>query len=249
MTDSKEIPWKRLTAEGAAIVVSILLAFAIDAWWGERAEKVALVEYLKVIEAELIAGQENADLLIAATNEQVSAINRVLSVLASMDSDIHADSFRLDLGAALYWAAPIEGSHSSVQSFVNSETFGKVENAELISAINEFSASYTQVIQAIELEPSIYFREVIPILKTNADLSDLGWMEDPEYTEEVDEALLQTPESQFEIDESGMRSRSSWNAMFNWKLVLLDRARNWNSYKADSAALIRIIGAEIESLE
>jgi hypothetical protein len=30
------IPWTRLIAEGLAIVVSILLAFAIDAWWEQR---------------------------------------------------------------------------------------------------------------------------------------------------------------------------------------------------------------------
>lgn len=31
MTNSEKIPWKRLTAEAVAIVVSILLAFSIDA--------------------------------------------------------------------------------------------------------------------------------------------------------------------------------------------------------------------------
>ena len=35
MTQTSEIPWKRLAAEGAAIVASILLAFAIDAWWDD----------------------------------------------------------------------------------------------------------------------------------------------------------------------------------------------------------------------
>ena len=35
-----DIPWGRLIAEGGAIVVSILLAFAIDAWWEERQERV-----------------------------------------------------------------------------------------------------------------------------------------------------------------------------------------------------------------
>ena len=32
------VPWARITAEGAAIVVSILLAFAIDAAWQHRGE-------------------------------------------------------------------------------------------------------------------------------------------------------------------------------------------------------------------
>ncbi len=34
-TDSKDIPWKRIAIEATAIVASILLAFAIDAWWEE----------------------------------------------------------------------------------------------------------------------------------------------------------------------------------------------------------------------
>lgn len=38
MPISNDIPWKRLTAEGIAIVVSILLAFSIDAWWADRVE-------------------------------------------------------------------------------------------------------------------------------------------------------------------------------------------------------------------
>ena len=32
----REIPWTTLFIEGVAIVVSILLAFAIDAWWDQR---------------------------------------------------------------------------------------------------------------------------------------------------------------------------------------------------------------------
>ena len=36
MPDSNAIPWKRLTAEGIAIVLSILLAFWIDAWWQDK---------------------------------------------------------------------------------------------------------------------------------------------------------------------------------------------------------------------
>ncbi|MDX1570405.1 MAG: hypothetical protein R3200_07960 [Xanthomonadales bacterium] len=40
MVDSKpKLPWLRILAEGTTIVVSILLAFAIDAWWQGRAER------------------------------------------------------------------------------------------------------------------------------------------------------------------------------------------------------------------
>jgi len=36
MAITNNIQWKRISAEGAAIVVSILLAFSIQAWWDER---------------------------------------------------------------------------------------------------------------------------------------------------------------------------------------------------------------------
>jgi hypothetical protein len=54
MQVENNIPWKRLTAEGAAIVVSILLAFWIDAWWDDRAERTLVRESLEAIEVELL---------------------------------------------------------------------------------------------------------------------------------------------------------------------------------------------------
>ncbi len=39
MSKVREIPWPRIFAEGTAIVVSILLAFWIQAWWQERADR------------------------------------------------------------------------------------------------------------------------------------------------------------------------------------------------------------------
>jgi hypothetical protein len=38
-TSPQAIPWKRISVEAGAIVASILLAFAIDAWWLERQER------------------------------------------------------------------------------------------------------------------------------------------------------------------------------------------------------------------
>ena len=35
---TKKIPWLRVWVEGVVIVVSILLAFGIQAWWDERQE-------------------------------------------------------------------------------------------------------------------------------------------------------------------------------------------------------------------
>ena len=52
MNVNENIPWKRLSVEAAAIVVSILLAFAIDAWWDNRQERVHEQDALLGLRAE-----------------------------------------------------------------------------------------------------------------------------------------------------------------------------------------------------
>ena len=45
--------WKRLLVEGVVIVVSILLAFAIDAWWDERQQLSDAEDQVERVVAEL----------------------------------------------------------------------------------------------------------------------------------------------------------------------------------------------------
>ncbi len=54
MTETQSIAWKRPAIEATVIVVSILLAFAIDAWWEERGERKAEVVLLERLKADYV---------------------------------------------------------------------------------------------------------------------------------------------------------------------------------------------------
>jgi hypothetical protein len=58
MSNSQSIPWKRISVEAAAIVASILLAFAIDAWWQDRQTRIEEQEVLAGLRAEFLANRE-----------------------------------------------------------------------------------------------------------------------------------------------------------------------------------------------
>jgi len=58
MTDNQRIPWKRLYIEAAAIVASILIAFAIDAWWADRLERREVLVILDRLSAEFEANHK-----------------------------------------------------------------------------------------------------------------------------------------------------------------------------------------------
>ena len=68
MTNKQNISWKRLSIEAAAIVASILLAFAIDAWWDESQQRKHLHTVLTGLEAAFSENvtliDENIDLVI-----------------------------------------------------------------------------------------------------------------------------------------------------------------------------------------
>lgn len=59
MAEANSIQWRSVSTEGAAIIASILLALAIDAWWdyfGDRREEAKL---LRNLEAELSDNLQN----------------------------------------------------------------------------------------------------------------------------------------------------------------------------------------------
>jgi len=53
MLRNREIAWQRIAAEGVAIVISILLAFSIQAWWENRTERINELEVLTALQVEV----------------------------------------------------------------------------------------------------------------------------------------------------------------------------------------------------
>jgi len=69
MTEPRIIPWKRIVVEAVAIVISILLAFAIDAWWDEQKERDVEHRTLQALQRDLIASNEELDRLLQALTD------------------------------------------------------------------------------------------------------------------------------------------------------------------------------------
>jgi hypothetical protein len=78
MTDSQTIQWRRIAVESVAIVLSILLAFAIDAWWEERLERTAEAEILLGLEQEFQDTQALIDDKLAQYGNMRTAVAQLL---------------------------------------------------------------------------------------------------------------------------------------------------------------------------
>ncbi|MBK7901550.1 MAG: hypothetical protein IPJ97_00340 [Proteobacteria bacterium] len=80
MAETRKIAWKRLAIEATAIVVSILLAFAIDAWWEERRERQAEVVLLERLRTDFI----EIHAALAVVEEEHRAANKACLFLMSV---------------------------------------------------------------------------------------------------------------------------------------------------------------------
>ena len=58
MAKARVTPWKTIIVEAVAIVVSILLAFAIDAWWAEKKEQDVEHVALLALRSDFVASRE-----------------------------------------------------------------------------------------------------------------------------------------------------------------------------------------------
>lgn len=78
MNKSQEIPWKRLFVEATAIVASILIAFAIDAWWQDRTEHIVEAQYLRALREDLNHSLQLLDESETQHRQQVSYLKSLL---------------------------------------------------------------------------------------------------------------------------------------------------------------------------
>ncbi len=84
MTEMQKIPWKRLSVEAAAIVASILLAFAIDAWWDSLQADLKTREILEAVRLEMDSNLTTLQNSIAHHVEIVEAIDIAQDQMSSV---------------------------------------------------------------------------------------------------------------------------------------------------------------------
>jgi len=74
MANERKIPLPRVLAEGTAIVASILLAFAIDAWWDERKDRANEQQILLALKSEFEINRIEAQSVVDHHEESIRRI-------------------------------------------------------------------------------------------------------------------------------------------------------------------------------
>jgi hypothetical protein len=173
MSRAREIPWLRILAEGTAIVVSILLAFWIQAWWDSRSD----------------ANQEQA--LLLALSEDFTEAQRLLSYDKSMHNMTarageqlitfgetgkvpEADQNGVDLLISRHFARQtFDPPMGTVESVLGSGRIDLLTSQELIAELTKWSSVVT-ALRNSEIEARDHFYDQFyPYLASRINVKDM----------------------------------------------------------------------------
>ena len=137
MDETQKIPWKRLSIEAAAIVVSILLAFAIDAWWNEQQERAEEREVLESLYAEFEANREEAAAVISFHDREIQSIETLMELTQDEILALPAETVEV-MVSSFAMARTFDAVRGSIDALYSAGKLGILRDRELREALTTF---------------------------------------------------------------------------------------------------------------
>lgn len=126
-----------LAAESAAIVVSILLAFAIDAWWAGRQARSDEEKTLLALKSDFEATLASIGKIRKYRAGVIESADRLLSASAGVAQFSPEEVDRLIKD--LLWTGKVDFSTGALDSLIHGGTLANIRNAKLRQQLTSFN--------------------------------------------------------------------------------------------------------------
>jgi len=157
MSNTHKIEWRRLSVEAAAIVVSILLAFAIDAWWNGHIESKRERDQLVAMREEFSESLVGLEEVLDSIQQHTNGVEELIALLKEAGPHSVEVSGHL-LGFAIGWRTS-DVSTSTLDALIASGDLNLLKNKELRADLAKLPAFLLNVtedeIMAMEFAESI----------------------------------------------------------------------------------------------
>ena len=215
MSPNQELKWRSAVLDGFAVLVAILLAFSIDAWWDLRIQDEEARAYLEALETELIENRKIIDRDFETLRNWVAQSRTFLEDVVSPKAEPSDEQVR-----RMVWETGPEQTtpllRAAVDDLKSSGGLQAIRSAELRRAIAEYVRELDR--DASELDDlRNNFREyVLQYHIQYGSFTEFDW---EEYAE-VDESLVS-----FELD------REAFAANRTYANLLIVRILNYSNLR------------------
>jgi hypothetical protein len=170
MASSNNIQWKRISAEGAAIVVSILLAFSIQAWWDDRQE----FDDERVILAALLdefKGKTEILRIRRSFNEAILE-STITLIRASVETGhpISVTDFDGHLANLWWYNVDTQWESAVLNALISGGHLTTISNPDLRIELARWAADLKILRQRVARDEEYFKNVLMPFLQDNASL-------------------------------------------------------------------------------
>lgn len=167
-----KINWTRFVVEGSVIVVSILLAFAIDAWWETYRDQQEQQRILMGLKEEL---ESNIDRIEVELSYRYSVIESIQTLFDASIGKIKLKQGQIDrLVGDVTWWTNVEYSRGVVDGLVRGGRLEIIENKDLRDAISALPNRYDVIRESERNDQMTTSTVVVPYLNRNASLTQIA---------------------------------------------------------------------------
>ena len=172
MAEQQNIQWKRLTVEAAAIVGSILLAFAIDAWWADRQDRAEEQRIFLGLKSEF---EQNLGLIEIELSYRDAVIDSILKIFDAAVAPSSLDPEVLDdlIGDVTWWQN-IEYSRGATDGLLQSGRLSLIRNEDLRVVLASMPSRYADTTAAELNDEYTTLNVITPYLNTHSSLSQIA---------------------------------------------------------------------------
>lgn len=169
----RDIPWKRLVAEGGVIVASILLAFWIDAWWDGRQERAEERDLLVALAQEFATNRQRLAEAEAFHGEIRDQSLRFLQVAADPGAAPELGEVDFLLERQWWWGGETTFASGVASTIIDGGRLALIDDEELRTALADWPRS-VEAAREDERQGAFVVNEYfLPYMQQNGSLVQL----------------------------------------------------------------------------
>jgi len=180
MTRNENVPWRRIAVEAVAIVASILLAFAIDAWWEEQKDRELEQELLASLVEEFEGASAEFDIQWSGHEQRLAAATKLSTLNDKTIRQLNSEDLKR-LWHQAYSPAISDPPQGALISAIATGRISLVRNKLLKSSLTGWSGRLANL-HHTEQNISDYMENVfIPDMSGRAPLPYLSVVSTPDF--------------------------------------------------------------------
>ena len=154
----------RLAAEGVVVVASILIAFALDAWWAERQLQQEIAEDLAIVEYELAENIRLAQLTIEIMERAVEANETLIAALEAQPDSANVEAAASTLFWGIFVSPTFDPSLGGIDAWIAAGRLAGIDSPELRQRLASVRGKVEDVREEQLVAREISVFEIYPVV-------------------------------------------------------------------------------------